>query len=190
MQDRLLPGRSLSEEERFFARHEAQQRARLRAARERAEARAALRAGIDDPAALDALLELGLTRETLPAIEWAPLVAVAWADGAVDPAERRELLEAAEEDGLPPRHPAHRTLAAWLATRPGPQLERAWRLWLAATARDEPEEVHADREAWLSRRLREIASVSGGWLGFARTSRDEDAAIERLERAARHARAA
>jgi hypothetical protein len=158
--------------------------------REQEAVSAALAMDLPDTAAIEALFELGFTRDTLPAIDWAPIVDVAWADGVIDPGERHVVLGAAEEDGLPPQHPAHRRLREWLETRPGPRLQRAWRLWIASVARVEDEATVVDREVWLGSRLREVAAATGGWLGVARTSRDELDAIERIERLVRSARAA
>src|SRR5512147_1291688 len=70
--------------------------------------------GIQDEAVLDALREIGFDRDTLPAIEWIPLVLVAWADGGVTPPERDAILRAIEGEGVPERHPAHGLVRRWL----------------------------------------------------------------------------
>lgn len=138
--------------------------------------------GIDDDEAIDAMVAAGITSESLTAIEWAPLVFVAWADGDVQPGERESLLRIAESDGVSPSNPAHALLRSWLDRRPNDGLLGAWQRYIEAVGRSEdrdPREVHAER---LRTRTREIAEASGGWMGFGKVSREEGAVLLELAR--------
>lgn len=149
-------------------------------------ARGALRTetGIDDDAALDALIAIGLDRGMLPAVEAIPLVLVAWADGDVAASERDAILRAVEAHGVTERHPAHALVRSWLERRtPGQvKLLRAWRAYVAALASREDQEARTERAERLQHEVREVAQADGGWLGFGRVSRNEGALIAEIER--------
>jgi hypothetical protein len=116
-------GRSLDDE--FFRREYKRQMENLRALRAAEATREALAkaSGITTPAVLDKLIELGIRAETVAALSIVPLLEVAWADGAIDPKERRAILERA---GVPEDSTAGALLAAWLDRRPDPNLLTAW----------------------------------------------------------------
>ena len=63
-------------------------------------------------------MALGVTVETGPAFLLAPLVQVAWAEGAVTDGERATVLRLAKERGIEPTSPAYAQLDAWLSQRP------------------------------------------------------------------------
>src|SRR5512134_1181672 len=114
-----------SPEEAWFAREEAERRR----ARERDRQRAALAAELrlpEDDEAVAALLDAGIDARTIPAVEWIPMILVAWADGAVQPAERAAILRAARSDGLPLGHPARALLERWLEEKPSPNRVEVW----------------------------------------------------------------
>lgn len=180
MDANALTDRTRSQEERYFSRLEADRKRTAEAIRSRAEL--ARECGVDDDVAVDAMIAAGLTNASLPAIEWTPLVFVAWADGAVQPEERDALLRIAEGDGIPAGHPAHALLREWLTKRPSDDLLDAWRRYLEATARSESKDLGRIRAEWLRTRTREVAEASGGWLGFGKISREEGAALLEVAR--------
>jgi hypothetical protein len=181
-------GTERSHEELWVQRAEQERRATLTATAQRT----ALAAELDtkDAAALDALIEVGLDCETLPAVEWIPLTLVAWADGVVQPAEREAILRVAEGDGIPADHPAHRRLRDWLENAPGTKLLGAWQAYLGAIAPREDESAQRAREAWVRTRVREVAEADGGWLGFAKVSSAEGGVMLDVARSFRTARRA
>lgn len=61
---------------------------------------------------------LGCAPERVPLLLLAPLVQVAWAEGFVQPAERRTILRFAENFGLAPGQTAYAELDDWLDERP------------------------------------------------------------------------
>ena len=102
-----LGERKASLENAFFAKQDAELRRRM-AEKESAQARRAALAetsGIRDEAVLDKLVAMNINSETLAAMSLVPLVAVAWADGTIDPNERSAVLRAAEQEGLSKQSP-------------------------------------------------------------------------------------
>ena len=167
-------GRGL--EEGYFAKTERERIERLRAERKRTEARRRLgrKSGLDVES-VDFLLDVGIRAETLPALDWIPLVEVAWSDGAADLAEKGVLLDAAEEDRIAFEHPAHSLLRNWIEKRPGPALFDAWELHVSLAAR-----TPKQREQILGR-AREVAQASGGLLGIGKVSGAESEVLETIE---------
>lgn len=171
MQSQGPSDRNPSHEDRYFQGLELERKRAAEATRKRAEL--ARQAGIDDDEAIDAMIATEVTLDALPAIEWAPLVFVAWADGAVQPGERNTLLRIAEADGIPSDHPAHALLRRWLERRPNDGLLVAWQRYMEAVGRGEGGEAREIRAVRLRTRTREVAEASGGWMGLGTVSRDE-----------------
>jgi hypothetical protein len=166
-------------EETWFAREEAERRR----ARERDRQRAALAAELrlpENDEAVAVLFDAGIDARTLLAVEWIPMVLVAWADGAVQPAERAAILRAARADGLPLGHPARAMLELWLEQKPSPDRVELWNAYLRALARADGEDALLAHAAWMRETAREVAESEGGWLGFARVSGAESSLIDEL----------
>ena len=138
--------------------------------------------GITDPTLLAQLVAAGIDGETLTALSLAPLVAVAWADGALDERERAALLRAAADSGLERDGAAFRLLEEWLAEPPPAMLVEAWQGYIREQqARMEPGAALALRLHLLGR-ARRVAEAAGGLLGHApQISAAEQAMLERLE---------
>jgi hypothetical protein len=175
-------------EESWIQRAELEQRNAREAGRQRTELAAEL--GTEDAAALDALIAVGIDRGNLPAVEWIPMVLVAWADGVVQAGEREAILRATSGDGIALEHPAHGLLLSWLEVPPTPKLLGAWQAYLTAIARRENAGSLRAREAWVRARAREVAEAEGGWLGFAKVSSEEGGMMLELARAFRTAQRA
>ena len=167
-------GRAL--EEGYFAKAEREQIERLQAERERTEARRSLarKSGLGDES-VDFLLDVGILAETLPALDWIPLVEVAWSDRELDIPEKKVLLAAAEEDRVNFAQPAHRLLRSWIEKRPGPTLFDAWGLHVSLAGRT-PEQ----REQILDRASK-VAHASGGLLGIGTVSGAESKVLEKIK---------
>ena len=91
MADEFLGDRKKALEESFFAKENAKlvERLRNRKLAEQAEQSLMQASGIRDTQILRKLVELGIEADTWAAISLVPLIEVAWADGNVDPKERR-----------------------------------------------------------------------------------------------------
>ena len=186
MSDEFLGDRKKALEESFFAKENAKLIEKLRAEQRQKSAREGLAAisGISDPAVLDELVKLGIGPETWLAVSLAPLVEVAWADGEVEPAERRAVLAAAEANGVVPGSPSYALLEGWLARRPDARLLQAWGEYIVEVcSRLQVSEREALRRQVVGR-ARAVAEAAGGILGLGRKVSDrEDRVLRELEKA-------
>ncbi len=181
----ILGDRRKALEEAFFARQErelVEKFHRQAAVRERREALAHA-SGISDEATLDRLLALEIGPESLAALTLAPLVAVAWADQAVESPERGAVSEAAEAAGVSPGSPAAELLDGWLRKRPGPELMAAWKAYVRALAGSLDEGGRRHLREDLLARARRVAESAGGFLGVGTVSEAERETLAELERA-------
>jgi len=180
----ILRERGHSLEEEFFRREDKRLVENLRQAAQREGAREALAraSGIKNPEVLERLIALDVRPETVTALSLVPLVEVAWADGSLDEAERRTILERADTAGIAPGSSERALLEAWLARRPDPKLLTAWaHLVQGLCEQMTREEVAALKEGLLDR-ARAVAGASGGFLGMgSKVSGAEADVISRLE---------
>lgn len=184
----FLEDRRTGLEEAFFAQQNEMLRQRLRQADDDKAKRDALAAasGIQDPAVLDSLTNLGIRAETLAALSLVPLIVVAWADGGVDERERAAILRAAEQSGIKKEDAAYHVFERWLHERPAPALLDAWKSYIRALSGTLDAGARAKLKADLLDRARTVAAAAGGFLGLGlshRMSAAEKAALADLERA-------
>ncbi len=119
---------------------------------------------VDDAELLRRVTDLGLDQETGPAILFAPVVQVAWAEGSVTDAERAQVLELAVSRGLTPGMPAHDKLLEWLRQRPSEALfETALEVMRVGFSVLPPSE-RDERIRALVAACRRVAEASGGGL--------------------------
>ena len=169
-------------ENEFFARQNAKAREAFQAKIEAQQSRDALAAalGISESSVLDSLVQVGITAETLAALAMIPLVAVAWADGKLDEAEREAIERAADEAHVTDDHRA--LLAEWLISAPDASLLDAWKQY-AKTLAGEMDAAACDA---LCTRIvggaRQVAESAGGFLGLGnKTSAREAEVLAELE---------
>jgi hypothetical protein len=74
--------------------------------------------GVSDYELLTHLQCAGFTAETIALLELAPLVEIAWADGAVSERQRHLIFQIATREVITEDTPAHDRLVAWLEQRP------------------------------------------------------------------------
>jgi hypothetical protein len=125
-----VPVGQIPSEEEYFHRLDCQliDEMRERAAAEEERRRMAETSRIEDPRVLEALERLGYTHTTVILLHLVPLVELAWSDGSVSPAERKDILAVAAAGGLREETAAWRQLAAWLENCPSPAFfEGTWR---------------------------------------------------------------
>jgi DNA-binding phage protein len=140
--------------------------------------------GIHDEALLDRLMELNIEPETVAAMAVVPLVCIAWADGKVQEPERRAVLAAAKDAGVPPQNGRYPLLEYWLNERPEAALLEAWEHYIQCLCQRLDEREITELRCDLLNLARGVAETAGGLLGFGRkTSAAERVMLARLEQA-------
>jgi hypothetical protein len=183
MADRHIGSESgRSREEEYFRKKDRELIERMReaaaaTARQREIARVheelAKRSGLDDPALVQELHELGFTPETIGLLPLVPVLRIAWAEGGITGAERDLLLRLARSRGIPEGSEADQQLAAWMSQQPDESVfARAGRLIRAMLDSRSPEtsDLSADH---LVEYCEQIAAASGGIFGIGRISAEE-----------------
>lgn len=184
MSGNILDDRRRALEEAFFAKYNEDLRLRLAAGGVAPEkATIAAVTGITDDAVLDKLIGLDLGAETLAAFSLAPLVAVAWADGTIEPEERAAILAAAAGAGVSQQAPSYALLEQWLHRQPPSRLLAAWTSYTTAVSATLSEEARRAFRSDILARARAVAAAAGGILGFGRISAAEEAVLKQLEAA-------
>jgi hypothetical protein len=171
-------------EEAYFRQKEIEliEKLRLRFHEEQDRERLAEDVGVHDEQILRAFEELGFTRETVTILHLVPLVQVAWSDGGVSEAERAKIHEMAALRRVTPGTPGYLMLEKLLHQRPSDRaFDVCWRI-IRAMFTAWPEEKRRDFEVSLPACAAEVASVSGGLLGFRSISADERTALQRVAR--------
>lgn len=173
-------------EEMFFHKKNQELLEKLKAELESKQARQQLSSvsGITDEAVLDSLVTAGIRAETLACLSLIPLVAVAWADGKLDTAERQAVMRAVKEKGLPGNPIAVELVEHWLEAAPGPELLNSWEQYVKSlSATLESSQLSVLKADVMSRAI-EVARSAGGFLGIVNPiSRSEQLVIDRLEAA-------
>ena len=157
-------GRSLEEE--YFRRKDKELIEKMRRAATSAAARVEMgkRTGLTDPELLQALETLGFTPETVVLLPLMPVVRMAWAEGAVTPAERRLVVKLARARGIQEGGTADLQLLDWLDHRPSEEeFTNATRLIRALLAVGGDGALTAGD---LVKHCEAIAAASGGVLGI------------------------
>ncbi|HSE02995.1 MAG TPA: hypothetical protein VLK35_02480 [Methylomirabilota bacterium] len=164
MEKDIFKERERSLEEEYFRKHEAKllEKLRERAKLEEIGEALAVKLQIDDPALLKRIMDLGVTLDTGPAFLLAPLVQVAWGEGAVTDREREKVLRIATDRGVATSSPAYAQLQAWLRKRPADAIfETAIEAIKTGLSVLTPAE-RAERIKRIVDGCREVASASGG----------------------------
>ena len=174
-------GKALEEE--FFRKQNAELVAKLRASHaeglERDEMVAAL--GVDSSQLVSELMAVGVTEATIAAVALAPLVLVAWADGKMDPEERRMVLARAEASGVSSGSTEYALLDLWLDHKPPATLMTTW----SEFANGVLEELDGDRRQEFGdailRRAASVANAAGGFIGHRKVSASERKMLDEIQ---------
>lgn len=168
-------------EEAFFGQENARLLEKLRAKVARKEQREALRqvVGIHDEDFLDRLIDLGIRPETVLALRLVPLAFVAWADGRIEPAEKKAILEAAEQHEIAAGSPGHALLTSWLARAPEPHLLEIWKGYVRSIWSAFRPEERAEMRTRMIGLSRGVAEAAGGFLGLTSKISPAEAAVLR-----------
>lgn len=178
----FLDERRRASEDDYFRKRDREliEKMRLAAAAERDRSELSAKTGLDDPALVSELQELGFTPETLPVLPLVPIVQMAWAEGGITPAERTLLIKVARERGIGEGSPADTLLAGWIARKPTNDVfEKATRLIRAMLESGAPEAATMSADD-LIKFCERIATASGGILGIGRISADERATLSEI----------
>ena len=184
MAEDFLGDRKRALEEEFFRKQERSILERMRAEQATQTARQALSqaSGLQDAAVLDRLIGLGMQTDTLVAMGLVPLVAVAWADGALDEKERRAIVSALDTAGITLHSPAGQLIQSWLASAPPASLLEAWKAYIAALCTQLSAADRISLRDSVLDRARAVAAAAGGFLGLgAKTSKAEEEMLRTLE---------
>ena len=139
---------------------------KARAADEERRAELAELIGQGHEGLLDELIDLRVGAETIAALELVPLVAVAWADGKIQDAERTALFEAAETSGLKTGTVGWELFVGWLDTEPDARLFEAWKDYVGALRDSWTAAAVAALETQVVERAEHVARAAGGILGI------------------------
>ena len=140
--------------------------------------------GIRNEELLRKLVVMGLAGDTLAALSIVPLVAVAWADGRLNPKEREAVLQGAAEAGLGSDSLVYPWLLKWLEERPTASVLRTWREYIQELAAQKGFAALEELRAEVLGRARKVANAAGGFLGLgSRISAHEEAVLAELNRA-------
>lgn len=117
--------------------------------------------GIEDPAVLAELAGLGIRVDTLAALTLIPLIDVAWADGTMDAAERKAVLEGAIATGIQGGSTSYRLLEIWTEEEPPVDLRNAWAAFMREVCRElRADEIERMKQKILGR-ARDVAASAG-----------------------------
>lgn len=181
----IISKRGAALESQFFAAVDEKLTAALKAEIEKAEATKELHklTGVDDEKVIAALIEAGVSVNSLPALRLFPLVAVAWADGMLEAGEREKVMHASTKHCVHGDSPSGRVLAAWLSAEPPAALFEAWEHFASALVKTlAPVDALALKNSVLAE-VHEVAQASGGVLGWAAISKGEHAVMNRISAA-------
>lgn len=181
-----LAEREKALEEAFFREQNAHLIDALRAKQARSAQQQALARvlGVPDDAVLSPLITLGVRSENVAALVLAPLVAVAWADRQLDPAERRAILAAESQYGIDPESEAGRLLASWLEARPHESLLDAWSGYVKLLCKVlKPDEREGLRNEIVGRSSRIARAFEKSLLRGGGPTRAESEALAKIEAA-------
>jgi hypothetical protein len=181
--DNPLAERGRGLEEDYFRKRDRELIEKMRKASAAEDARRAMEntTGLQDPALIKELEELGFTPETVALLPLMPLVQMAWAEGGVSDAERTLIVQLARARGITEGSVADRQLSTWLSSRPGNDVfSRASRLIRAML--DKPVTDHGLTADDLVKYCESIAAASGGILGIHRISAEERALLSTIAR--------
>lgn len=166
-------GRALEED--YFRKKDRELLEKLRQSAAANEAREGLgrSTGLQDPALIAGLQELGFTADTVSLLPLVPVVQMAWAEGGVTKAERSSIVRLARSRGIAEGSAADVQLARWLDTRPPDEVFAGARRLIRAMLDSGASPTAGFTEDDVVRFCEEIAVASGGMFGIGRVSAEE-----------------
>lgn len=139
--------------------------------------------GIHDKEILDTLLSHQVTPETLLAVGMIPLVAIAWADNALQDSEKKCVLRAADEAGIKQDSAAFELLNQWLSKKPDRSLVQAWESYIRGLKQKLDASAFQNLKLHVMSRATKVAEAAGGFLGLGnRVSPAEQALLKEFDK--------
>lgn len=139
--------------------------------------------GITNPDILERLVELDIHPDLMASLALVPLVEVAWADGAVDAAEKEAILKA-EGQFFTKDSPDMAVLKQWMEHKPDRQLLEAWKEYIKGLCEQLTPHQKAALKAEVIGHARQVAEAAGGFLGLgSKISKAEQNLLKELEAA-------
>jgi hypothetical protein len=138
---------------------------------------------VKDPQVLDALLALGIEATTFAALTFVPLAAVAWADGSIDAAERKAILQAAEQHGIHAGRPGYELLEHWIQNPVSAATLDAWKSYVTAMKTAADPATYASVRTEILGLAENVAKSSGGFLGLSTISAAEKQKLSEMQQA-------
>jgi hypothetical protein len=160
-------GRAIEEE--YFRRKDRElvEKMRQAAAAEAARGEMSAATGLQDPALIKELQDLGFTPDTVILLPVVPVLEMAWAENEITSAERHLLVKFARSRGVVEHTAADEQLTQWMTDRPDETVFRgAGRLIAAMLASGVSQPGGPLTADELVAYCEEIASASGGLLGM------------------------
>ncbi len=140
--------------------------------------------GIDDDEVIQVIIALDINVATLNALSLIPLIEVAWADGQMDPNERKAILKAAQENNIEQGTDSYHLLSDWLDKKPENRLFEVWEEYIGAFCIEMKSEDRSCLQRGLIEKARKVATSAGGFMGLtSKISKAEEKVLERLETA-------
>lgn len=176
-------GRAIEEE--YFRRKDRELVEKMRQANAAEAARSELSraTGLQDPALVKELQDLGFTPETVILLPVVPVLEMAWAENEITSAERHLIVKFARSRGVAEDSAADKQLTQWMTDRPdGTVFKGAGRLIAAMLSSGSSQLGGALTTGDLVAYCEEIAAASGGLLGtrLGSMSSEEKALLARI----------
>lgn len=166
--DDALHSRGKALEDLFFSEQDKKLLENLKAeiaSKEQSEALSTA-SGIEDEATLKALVDCGITPESLTSVSLIPLVAVAWADKKMEDAEKAAILQAADVAGITTGSASYETMQSWLEKQPGPELLETWKAYIGSLKASLEDAAINQLKSSIVGRAESVAKSAGGFLGL------------------------
>jgi hypothetical protein len=135
-----------------------------------------------DEALIDRLLEMDIDGDTLPALQLAPLAAVAWASGSVTHEENAQAILAIFDSQVSGNPKAVEKVRSWLQRRPPSDLLDLWEDFVLQTQHQLDDTQWEYNGDLLMQNAQAIALASGGVLGFGSICKAEHEILDRIAR--------
>ena len=160
----MFHDRARAEEAAYFGRQDALLIEKIRTRAKLGEIAHAMadKLRVDDPALLERIARLGVTRDTAAAFLLAPLVEIAWADGHVSDAERDVIVDLATQRGVAPDSQDMGQLMQWLKVEPALELFESALDTIKLGLSVLPEDESRQRIAAMVDACRKVALAAGG----------------------------
>ncbi len=140
--------------------------------------------GVSDDGTLEKLAELNVNVEALSAFSLYPLVAVAWADGTVEEAEREAIMKAAGGRETTQGKASMALLEDWLTRQPDDDLLSTWTEYVQAISKVLEANELAQLKSDILGGALAVAQAAGGFLGLVnKVSAREQAVLDELKKA-------